>query len=92
MGTIVKAEREASSERISHVAKDLQDVDSAAKRVAADSFGALRQTAHDLIDKGRTKTREVSGGVQNKFQEQPVKSVLLAGAIGFLLGIVWVRR
>jgi ElaB/YqjD/DUF883 family membrane-anchored ribosome-binding protein len=92
MGTTVNAEREASSERISPIAKDLQDVGSATKRIAVDSFGALRQTAHGLIDKGRTKTREVSGGIQRKFQDQPVKSVLLAGAIGFLLGIVWMRR
>jgi ElaB/YqjD/DUF883 family membrane-anchored ribosome-binding protein len=84
--------REAISERASAIAKDFQDVRSATKQMATDSVDALRRTATDLLDEGRTKAREAGQTVQGKVKEQPAKSVLIAAAIGFLLGVFWVRR
>lgn len=92
MSTDVIAKREAISERASVITKDFQDVRSATKQMATDSVDALRQTASDLIDEGRTKASDLAQGVQGKVQEQPVKSVLIAAAVGFLLGAFWVRR
>jgi ElaB/YqjD/DUF883 family membrane-anchored ribosome-binding protein len=92
MSTEVLTKREAISERASAVAKDFQDVRSATKQMATDSVDALRCTANDLLDEGRAKARELGQNVQSKVQEKPVKSVLIAAAIGFLLGVFWKRR
>jgi ElaB/YqjD/DUF883 family membrane-anchored ribosome-binding protein len=92
MATDVLTKREAISERASAIAKDFQDVRSATKQMATDSVDVLRHTANDLFDEGRTKAREVGQSVQSKVQEKPVKSVLIAAAVGFLLGVFWVRR
>jgi ElaB/YqjD/DUF883 family membrane-anchored ribosome-binding protein len=92
MGSEVLTKREAISERASAIAKDFQDVRSATKQMATDSVDALRRTATDLLDEGRTKAREAGQTVQGKVKEQPATSVLIAAAIGFLLGVFWVRR
>jgi ElaB/YqjD/DUF883 family membrane-anchored ribosome-binding protein len=92
MSTDVQAKREAISERAAAIAKDFQEVRSATKQMATDSVDALRCTANDLLDDGRTKAREVGQSIQCKVQEKPVKSVLIATAIGFLLGVFWMRR
>jgi ElaB/YqjD/DUF883 family membrane-anchored ribosome-binding protein len=92
MSTDVQAKRKAISERATAIAKDFQEVRSATKQMATDSVDALRRTASDLVDEGRTKAREVGQSVQSKVQETPVKSVLIAAAVGFLLGVFWIRR
>ena len=92
MATEVHTNREAISERASAIAKDFHEVSAATKRMAADSVGALRQTANDVIDDGRTKAREMGQNVQAKVEEKPVKSVFVAAALGFLLGVFWMRR
>lgn len=92
MATDVLTKREAISERASAIAKDFQEVRSATKQMAADSVEALRSTANDLVDEGRAKAREVGRSVQSKVQEKPVKSVFIAAAVGFLLGVIWMRR
>jgi ElaB/YqjD/DUF883 family membrane-anchored ribosome-binding protein len=92
MSTEVRAKRAAISDRASTIAKDFEEVRSATKKVAADSVDALRRTANELLDEGRTKAREVGQNVQSKVQQKPVKSVLIAAAVGFLLGVFWMRR
>ena len=89
MVTEVLTKREAISERASAIAKDFKDVSTATKRVAADSVDALRQTANDFLDEGRTTVRKVGESVQGKVQEQPVKSMLIAAGVGFLVGVLF---
>jgi ElaB/YqjD/DUF883 family membrane-anchored ribosome-binding protein len=92
MGSDVLTKREAISERASAIAKDFQDVRSATKQIANDSVDALRQTASDLLDEGRTQAQVVGKSIQSKVQEKPVKAVLIAAAVGFLAGVFCVRR
>jgi ElaB/YqjD/DUF883 family membrane-anchored ribosome-binding protein len=92
MSTDVQPKCEAMSDRLSAVAKDIENIRSATKKVATDSVEALRETASGYIEEGRIKAREASRAVQNKVQQQPVKSVLIAAAGGFLLGMFCARR
>jgi ElaB/YqjD/DUF883 family membrane-anchored ribosome-binding protein len=92
MGTEVPTKREMISERVSEIAKDFQEVSSATKRMAADSMDALRQTATQFLGEGRMKVREVGKSVQSKVQGKPGKSMIIAAAVGFLVGILWMRR
>ena len=92
METEVQTKREVISERASGVAKDFQEISSATKHMATDSVDALRKTANEFLNEGRTKAREVGMSVQTKVQEKPGKSMLIAAAVGFLLGVLWMRR
>jgi ElaB/YqjD/DUF883 family membrane-anchored ribosome-binding protein len=91
------------SERAAIVADDLREVGAAAKRTAVDGAEAVRDTAqevyekgrakaNEVLDEGRARAREMGHGVQLMVQEQPVKSLLVAAGVGFLLGALWMRR
>ena len=78
--------------RAATVAEDIKELGAAAKRTVADSADAVRETANEYLDQGRAKAREAGERVQQQVGEKPMTSVLLAAAMGFLLGILWVRR
>jgi ElaB/YqjD/DUF883 family membrane-anchored ribosome-binding protein len=92
MTTQAMSKREAISERASAVAKDFEDVRSAAKQMATDSVDMLRQAASDLLCDGQDKAQEARKRIENKFQESPVRTVLIGAAIGFLIGVFFRRR
>ena len=92
METEVPTKREMISERVSEIANDFQEVSSATKRMAADSLDAVRKTATQFLGEGRTKVREAGKSVHSKVQEKPGRSMLIAAAVGFLVGILWMRR
>jgi ElaB/YqjD/DUF883 family membrane-anchored ribosome-binding protein len=89
--TNVRSKRDVT-EQASTIAKDLQEAGASARRVAGDSVEALREAANEYLDEGRAKVRELSDTVHTRIQEQPMTSILVATAVGFLLGVLWVRR
>jgi ElaB/YqjD/DUF883 family membrane-anchored ribosome-binding protein len=92
MTTNIETTRKRLADRTTQLGKDVQEMRSAGKQLAADSVDVVRQTANELMEDGRSKAREVVASAQSKVQEKPVKSVLVAAAIGFLLGVFWRRR
>ena len=92
MADTLRSMREDVTEKASTISKDLQSAGSSAKRTAADSAEALRETANEYLEQGRTRVRELGDTVQHRVQEQPMTSILVATAIGFLIGVLCVRR
>jgi ElaB/YqjD/DUF883 family membrane-anchored ribosome-binding protein len=80
------------NEEVPTITEGLQTAANAAKRLAGDSVDAVRETAHEFIDQGRTKAQEAGESLETHVREQPVKSVLIAGGIGFMLGLFFLRR
>jgi ElaB/YqjD/DUF883 family membrane-anchored ribosome-binding protein len=76
----------------SAVLDGLQNATDAVRQAAADSIDAVRETASEFIEQGRAKAEEVGESVGTNVREQPVKSVLIAAVIGFLLGMLFLRR
>jgi ElaB/YqjD/DUF883 family membrane-anchored ribosome-binding protein len=76
----------------STIAKDLQEVGAATRRMAADSVDTLRETATHYLDEGRARARVVGDTVQTRVQQQPIQALLVAAAVGFLFGALWSRR
>jgi ElaB/YqjD/DUF883 family membrane-anchored ribosome-binding protein len=92
MANTVRSKRADVSEQASSMANDLQEMGASARRMAGDSVEALRDTANEYLEEGRARVRELSDTVQTRIQEQPMTSILVATAVGFLLGVLWVRR
>jgi len=92
MASTATTKREEISEQAASIGKDLQEAGRDAQRMAADRMEALRETATEYMDQGRNRVRELGETVQHRVQEQPLKSVLIAAAVGFLLGAICVRR
>jgi ElaB/YqjD/DUF883 family membrane-anchored ribosome-binding protein len=84
--------RDAIVRRAATVAQDFREMGDAARQIADDSVGALRETASDLFDEGRDRARNVSHIVQKKVQDRPMKSLLVAAGFGFLVGLIFWRR
>jgi ElaB/YqjD/DUF883 family membrane-anchored ribosome-binding protein len=91
MASRLHNESEAGN-KASAVVKDLQDVGAAAKRAASDGADVVRETASQVLDQGRAKAIEVGETVGAQVRDQPVKSVLIAAGLGFVLGMLWIRR
>lgn len=88
----LKNDAASVADHASTVAQDVRDLGAAAKRTVSDSADVLRETANEYIEQGRAKAREAGENMQNKVVEKPITSVLVASAIGFLVGVLWVRR
>jgi len=92
MANTARSKRADVSEQMSSVSNDLQEMGASARRMAGDSVEALRDTANEYLEEGRARVRELSDTVQTRIQEQPMTSILVATAVGFLLGVLWIRR
>jgi ElaB/YqjD/DUF883 family membrane-anchored ribosome-binding protein len=84
--------RAAVEEEGPTIAEGLQTATNAVKRLATDSVDAVRETASEFIDQGRAKAQEVSESMEDRVRDEPVKSVLIAAGIGFVLGMFFTRR
>lgn len=87
-----KRHMDEATDHAANLVKDFHEVGDAAKRIATDGVEALRGTANDYLDRGRSGARRVSERVQGKVQDEPVKALLIAAGLGFLLGALWIRR
>jgi ElaB/YqjD/DUF883 family membrane-anchored ribosome-binding protein len=58
----------------------------------ADSIDALRERANEYVEQGRERATEFVEDVEGKIQERPVVALLVAAAVGFVLGCFLSRR
>ena len=92
MATTTKSKREQAAEQASAAAKNLQEVGEKARQMASEQADSLRETANQYLDEGRQRVRELGETVQHRVQDRPMASILIATAVGFLLGLLFVRR
>ena len=74
------------------VLEGLREAGEAAKRVAAENWETLRDSAGGYLEIGREKAREMSEVVQEKVRREPTKALAIATIAGFALGLLWMRR
>jgi ElaB/YqjD/DUF883 family membrane-anchored ribosome-binding protein len=92
MASTAKSTRDDVARRASEIAKDFEDMGHTARQMAAERAEQMRETANQYLDQGKVRARELGATMQHQIQEQPVRSMLIAGAIGFILGALWIRR
>jgi ElaB/YqjD/DUF883 family membrane-anchored ribosome-binding protein len=52
----------------------------------------VREAAGEMVDRGRESVERVRENVSDRVRERPLTSVLIAGGIGVLLGMLAARR
>jgi ElaB/YqjD/DUF883 family membrane-anchored ribosome-binding protein len=92
MASTTHSKRDDITRHTSEIAKDVQDMGHAARQMAAERVEQFRDSANEYLDQGKARAREFGETMQHQIQEQPMKSILIAGAVGFLLGVLWIRR
>jgi ElaB/YqjD/DUF883 family membrane-anchored ribosome-binding protein len=80
------------ADRTATVARDMQQIGDAARKMADHSVTAVRDTAKQYLDEGRSRLEHLGDDVQSRVAEQPIKALLVAAGIGFLIGAIWTRR
>jgi uncharacterized protein YjbJ (UPF0337 family) len=69
-----------------------QDLYGQAKDAARQASGAAAGFAKDAYENGGDAVRDGSKAIADKVQENPLGSVLVAGAIGFAVGLLMTRQ
>jgi ElaB/YqjD/DUF883 family membrane-anchored ribosome-binding protein len=84
--------QDAAAEAGSAVMENIQSMGASAKRMATEGYEQLRDTANQYIEQGKEKACEMSDSMQNRVKEQPMKAILAAAAVGFVVGMLFTRR
>lgn len=74
-----------NSHHESSVADELRDT-------AAHVVKGVREKAEEYAEAGREKAHEWEEGIEGYIQEKPLHAVLMAAAIGLVLGLLWRRH
>jgi ElaB/YqjD/DUF883 family membrane-anchored ribosome-binding protein len=91
------------NQNMSNAQHRAQDTFGAVKDVVQDAAGEFRRTAQErlsqardsashYLQEGRDRAMEVERAVESRIRHQPLQSLLIASGIGFLLGVLFVRR
>lgn len=75
----------------SQVGQNLRDMGGQVKDAAREQYENLRDQASQYYEQGRERAKEWEQNLENYVQEQPVKAMLIAAGVGFLLGALWKR-
>lgn len=82
---------EQLKDKASEVGQNLREMGGQARDAAREQYENLRDQASEYYEAGRQRAQEWEQNLENYVQEQPVKSLLIAAGVGFLLGAIWKR-
>jgi ElaB/YqjD/DUF883 family membrane-anchored ribosome-binding protein len=80
------------ADRAAAVADDFHEIGDAARQMANHGVTAVRDTAVQYLDEGRSRVQHLGDEIHSRVAERPMKSLLIAAGVGFLLGAIWTRR
>ncbi|MBS0207701.1 MAG: DUF883 family protein [Planctomycetes bacterium] len=79
-------------QRLADLERDIKALAEAAKAAAREKVSDLRQEAETCREEQRAKIRGVEQSIEQCLTEHPIRAVLTAAGIGFVLGAIWTRR
>jgi ElaB/YqjD/DUF883 family membrane-anchored ribosome-binding protein len=84
--------KDAMKETAGDLLESARKVGVHAREVVQDHWDDVRTTAADYVEQGRDKARQMGKQVEGRIQESPMKSLLIALGVGFLVGLFMKRR
>ncbi len=79
-------------EKTSDIKSNLQDMGTAAKQMAQEQFEGARDTMAAYYEQGRERAMELEQSLESRIRERPIGSILVATGLGFLVGLLWMRK
>ena len=70
----------------------LSDLGKILKGIAREKADDVRESATGYVDQGKAKTDEFTHSMEDYIRQKPLKSVVIAGCVGAVLGALWLRR
>jgi len=83
---------EGMREKADDLKSNLQEMGSAAKHMAQEQFAGVRDTMSTYYEQGRERAMELEHSLENRVRERPISSILVATGLGFLIGMLWMRK
>ena len=74
------------------VRDDIRKLGNLAKDAAQEKLEEARQGTADYYGQGRNRASQLEEQLVDFVRAKPIRSVLIAGGMGMLLGIIWARR
>jgi ElaB/YqjD/DUF883 family membrane-anchored ribosome-binding protein len=79
-------------EKTSDVKSSLQEMGSSAKQMAQEKYETVRDSMAEYYEQGREKAMELEQSLETRVREKPLSSLLVATGLGFLIGMLWMRK
>jgi len=79
-------------DKASDIKSSLQEMGSSAKHMAQDQFEGMRDSLGEYYERGRERAMELEQTFENRIRERPLSSLLVATGVGFLLGMLLMRK
>jgi ElaB/YqjD/DUF883 family membrane-anchored ribosome-binding protein len=83
---------EGLREKTSEIKSSLQEMGSSAKQMAQEQFEGVRDTMTGYYEQGRDRAMELEQSLEMRVREKPLSSILVATGLGFLIGMLWMRK
>jgi ElaB/YqjD/DUF883 family membrane-anchored ribosome-binding protein len=74
------------------VTEDLEKMGETVRDAAQEKLGQVGEKATEYCEQGRDKVHGVACACEQFLRERPLRSVLVAAGIGWLLGRLWKHR
>jgi ElaB/YqjD/DUF883 family membrane-anchored ribosome-binding protein len=87
-----RAGMEGLREKAGDLKSSLQEMGSAAKHMAQEQFEGVRDTMSTYYEQGRERALDLEHSLENRVRERPISSIVVATGIGFLIGMLWMRK
>lgn len=62
------------------------------RRTAQEGLNQVRERAGEYLQEGRDRAMDMERSVESQIRRQPVQAILIAAGVGFLLGMLFIRR
>ena len=78
--------------KLSALESDLKDLTKISRSLAGDTLGILKSNAGEYYTQGVEKAKSLEQDLELRIKESPIKALLVAIGLGFLVGLILRRR
>lgn len=80
------------ADQAKEVKRDLQEMGQTVRDAAQEKIGQVGEKASEYYDEGRDSVHGVACACEQFVRQRPLRAVLIAAGVGWLLGVLWKRR
>jgi ElaB/YqjD/DUF883 family membrane-anchored ribosome-binding protein len=88
----VSSTAQAVKDTASQAVEAVRGSASQAREMASQQYETVRDAASEYWQQGRSRAVDLERTLEHQIAAAPIKSVAMAAAVGFVLGIFWIRR
>ncbi len=76
-------------QKASTLKSDVQDLGRIGREIAEDSYENMKDQMKDMYQQRKQQAQSLEADLEKKIQASPLKSLLIAAGVGFVIGAIW---